>query len=128
VYFIKNSSLYEKSGAEIPPRLLLVLFTGSDQSIDLSQQSITIHTVNHAGLLNSLTAGSGAAQAVHADGQEQGCGLGGDVQDVTDDGVLSDSHDRIPPFTWDMGSISYPNPFFNGNLQFFTFSHISGGQ
>ena len=34
--------------------------------------------------------GKRAAQAVHADGQEDGRGVGGNIQDITDDGVFCD--------------------------------------
>ena len=47
------------------------------------EEFIHVHAVNHAGFLNGLAAGRGAAQAVHADGQENGRGLGSHVQDVT---------------------------------------------
>jgi hypothetical protein len=41
--------------------------------------------VDHAGFLNGLTPGRGAAQAVHANGKEQGSSVGSDVQNVADD-------------------------------------------
>jgi hypothetical protein len=43
----------------------------------------------------------GAAQAVHADGEEQGSGVGGDIQNITDDGGFFDlnSHDNDLLFT-----------------------------
>ena len=44
--------------------------------------------MNGAGLLHGLAAAGGAAQAVHADGQEDGGGVGSDIQDITDDGVF----------------------------------------
>jgi hypothetical protein len=51
--------------------------------------------VDHAGFLNSLTPGRGAAQAVHANGKEQGSSMGRDIQNIANDGILFDfnSHD-----------------------------------
>jgi hypothetical protein len=46
--------------------------------------------VDHAGFLHSLAPGRRAAQAVHADGKEQGSCVGGDIQNITDDGVFFD--------------------------------------
>jgi hypothetical protein len=52
--------------------------------------------VNHAGFLNGLVAGAGAAQAVHADGEEQGSGLRRHIQNIADDSSLFNlnSHDN----------------------------------
>ena len=63
-----------------------------------SQQLVHVDAVYHAGLLHGLTAGRGAAQAMHADGQENGRSLRCDVQNITDDGVLRNiDHWNDPP-------------------------------
>ena len=56
--------------------------------VQLGQEGLAVHTVPHAGFLHSLTAGRGAAQAVHTDGEEQGSGLRRYVQNVADDGFF----------------------------------------
>jgi hypothetical protein len=44
--------------------------------------------VDHAGFLNGLTPGRGAAQAVHTNCKKQRCGLGCDIQNITNDGFF----------------------------------------
>ena len=61
---------------------------GFQEIVQLGEERLAVHTVNHTGFLNGLAPGRGAAQAVHTDGEEQGCGLGRDVQNVPDDGIL----------------------------------------
>ena len=62
--------------------------------IQLSQEAIALDAVDHAGFLNGLAPGRGAAQAVHADGKEQGSSLGSNIQNIADDGFFFnlDSH------------------------------------
>ena len=60
----------------------------SVEGVQMLEEFIHVHAVNHAGFLNGLAAGRGAAQAVHADRKEEGRGLGRDIQNVTDDGVF----------------------------------------
>ena len=64
--------------------------------VQLSQERLALDAVDHAGLLDGFTPGRGAAQAVHADGEEQGRGLGRDIQHITDNGGLFNfnSHDN----------------------------------
>ena len=89
----------------------------SDHGVDFLQQSVHIHAVHGASLLNGLTAGSGAAQAVHADGHEYGSGLRSDVEDVADDGVFGNlSHNGKPPIVFlfrDVDIIPYLTTIFN---------------
>ena len=61
------------------------------------QQFVHVNTMDHAGLLHRLAPGRRAAQAVHPDVHKQRGGLGGNVQNITNDGVLSNGHVRIPP-------------------------------
>lgn len=61
---------------------------GLNEAVDLLEEGVGVNTVDHAGLLNGLTAGRRAAQAVHADGHEQRSGLRCDVENVADDGGL----------------------------------------
>ena len=56
--------------------------------VQLGQEGLAVHTVNHAGFLYGLTPGRGAAQAVHTDCEEQGSGLRRYVQNVADDGFF----------------------------------------
>ncbi len=56
--------------------------------IQLCKEAVAFDAVNHAGLFHSLASGGGAAQAVHANGKEQGSALGGNVQNVADDGIF----------------------------------------
>ena len=56
--------------------------------VQLGQEGLAVHTVNHAGFLYGLTPGRGAAQAVHTDGEEQRSGLRRYVQNVADDGFF----------------------------------------
>ena len=56
--------------------------------VQLSQEGLAVDAVNHAGFLNGLAAGRGAAQAVHTDSEEQGSSVGCDIQNITDDGGL----------------------------------------
>ena len=81
------------------------------------QQLVHVHTVNGAGLLHSLATGRGATQAVHTDGEEDGSGLRGNIQNITDDGVLFD-FDQVskPPFDIYIVSISHVSVFFNRKI------------
>ena len=67
-------------------------------AFDLADRFVILQPVYHAGLLHGLAAGRGAAQAMHADGQENGRSLRCDVQNITDDGVLRNiDHWNDPP-------------------------------
>ena len=70
--------------------VLLVSLVGFQEVVELSQEGLALDTVYHAGLLNSLTAGRGAAQAVHADGKEQRSRLRCDIQNIANDGIFFD--------------------------------------
>ena len=72
-----------------------VLRVLSEESVDRLHQSVGVGIVDGAGLLDGLTAGHGAAQAVHTDLQEENGGIGSGVQNVADDGLLRNlSHDE----------------------------------
>ena len=53
--------------------------------VQLCQERLAVDAVNSAGFLYGLTAGRGAAQSMHTDGEEQGSRVGRDVQNVADD-------------------------------------------
>ena len=81
----------------VPFRSILAFLLAS--SFTRASSLSHVHAVDHTGLLHSLAPGRGAAQAVHADGQEDGRGLRRHVQNVTDDGVLLDlDHQRFLQF------------------------------
>ena len=68
------------------------------ECVDLCEKLVAINTVNGASLFNGLTAGRGAAQTMHADGQEHGSSLRSDVQNIADNGILGDfDHGNLPP-------------------------------
>ena len=77
------------------PVLLYVLFVSFQEIIQLGQEGIAVNAMDHTGLFHGLAAGSGSAKAVHADGHEQGSGMGGDVQNFTDNGFLFDSSSHL---------------------------------
>ena len=56
--------------------------------VQLSEEGIDFNAMDHTGLFNGFTAGSGSAKAVHADSKEQGCSMRSDAQHVTNDGVF----------------------------------------
>ena len=56
--------------------------------VDLLDQRISIGSVNGASVLNRLTSGCGASQAMHSDCKEELRGLGIKIKNVTDDGLL----------------------------------------
>ncbi len=66
----------------------LIGFHCLDEVVHLCEEGIGIHAVDHAGLLNGLAAAGRAAQAMHADGLEQGRGLRREVEHVADDGIF----------------------------------------
>ena len=68
----------------------LVSFVSFQEGVQLSQDALALDTVDHAGFLHSLTPGRGAAQAVHANGKEQGSGLGSNIQNIANDGFFFD--------------------------------------
>jgi hypothetical protein len=87
-----------RCGTALPVKLglaLLVGFVSLQEVVQLSQESIAIDAVDHAGFLYGLTPGRGATQAMHADGEEQRSSVGCDVQNITDDGFFFNlnSHD-----------------------------------
>ena len=65
------------SPCKAQPVLLLV-----GLGVDDFQQLLAVHTVNSAGLLHSLTAAAGAAQAMHTNGEENGGRLRSDIQET----------------------------------------------
>jgi hypothetical protein len=70
--------------------VILKLLSLVGDLVDHCQQLVNINTVDGTGLFNGLTAGRGATQAMHADGEEHGSSLGSDVQDIADNGVFGD--------------------------------------
>ena len=73
------------------------LFAGHG-GVDLLQQLVHVHAMDHAGLLHSFPTGGRAAQAVHADAEKQRRSLRSNVQNVTDNGILGNlSHEILPP-------------------------------
>ena len=74
----------------------LVCFVSLQEVVQLGQKTVAVNAMHHAGLLNGLTPGRGAAQTVHSDGEEQGSALGRNVQNVADDGFFFNfnSHDN----------------------------------
>ena len=73
----------------------LVSFVSFQEVVQLIQESIAVNAVDHASFLNGLTAGRGAAQAVHADSEEQGSSLRSDVQNAADDGFLFNFNSQV---------------------------------
>lgn len=67
-------------------RSIFTLFLGG--CVELAHQIVHVYAVDHAGLLHRLPAGGGAAEAVHSDGHENRCSLGGDIQNITNDCVF----------------------------------------
>ena len=61
---------------------------GFQEIVQLGEERLAVHTVNHAGFLNGLAPGRGAAQAVHTDGKEQRRSLRGYIQNIADDGFF----------------------------------------
>jgi len=61
---------------------------GFQEMVQLGEERLALNAVDHAGFLHGFSPGRGAAQAVHADGEEQRGGLRSHVQDIADDGVL----------------------------------------
>ena len=57
--------------------------------VELFNKSVYISAVNCAGICNRLASGSGTAQAVHTDGEEDRCGLRCDVKNIADNGIGS---------------------------------------
>jgi hypothetical protein len=60
--------------------------------IDLCDQLVGIGAVNEASVCNGLTAGGGAAQAVHTDLKEEDGGIGSGVKNVADNRILGYLH------------------------------------
>ena len=87
-----------QSGTAQPVGLVFCLrcFVSFQEVVQLSQEGLAINAMDHTGLFNGFTAGSGSAKAVHADGKEQGSGVGCNFQHVADDGSLFNlnSHDN----------------------------------
>ena len=48
---------------------------GREEFIELSYELICVCSVNLAGICDGFASGAGAAEAMHADGEEQGCDL-----------------------------------------------------
>ena len=85
---IRRSPLLPLCGVALSVLLCLGSLVSLQEVVQLGQERLAVHAVNHAGFLNGLTTGRGAAQAVHTDGKEQGSGLRSDVQNVTNDGAF----------------------------------------
>ena len=66
----------------------LIGFHCLDEVVYLCEEGIGIHAVDHAGFLHGLAAAGRTAQAVHADGLEQGRGLRRKVEHIADDGIF----------------------------------------
>ena len=67
--------------------------------VDESQQLFAINTVYHASFFYGFAAGSGATQAVHADGKENGRGLGSQIQNIANNGFFGNfNHDKFLRF------------------------------
>lgn len=64
--------------------------------VQLGQKTVAVNAMHHAGFLNGLAPGRGAAQAVHSNRKKQGRTLRCNVQNVADDGFLFNfsSHDN----------------------------------
>ena len=87
-----------QSGTAQPVGLVFFLrcFVSFQEIVQLSQEGLAINAMDHTGLFNGFTAGSGSAKAVHADGKEQRSGVRCDFQHVADDGrfLNLNSHDN----------------------------------
>ncbi len=74
----------------------LVCFVSLQEVVQLGQKTVAVNAMHHASLLNGLTPGRGAAQAVHPNRKKQGRTLRSNVQNVADDGFFFNfnSHDN----------------------------------
>ena len=68
--------------------LLVARGIGFQEVVELGEERLALNAVDHAGFLYGFAPGRGAAQAMHADGEEQRRTLGRDIQNVSDNGVL----------------------------------------
>ena len=67
--------------------------------VDEGQQLFTVNTVNHASFFYGFTAGSGTTQAMHADGKENGRGLGSQIENIANNGIFGNfNHDEFLRF------------------------------
>ena len=64
-------------------------------SVELCNESVSISSVNHTSVLDTLASGSRAAKAVHTDLKEEFCGCGIGVKNVTDKSLFCDLHNYI---------------------------------
>ncbi len=64
--------------------------------VELSNERICISAVNEASHFDAFAAGSGTAEAVHTDFEEEFRGLTVRVENIADDGVFCDFHFQIP--------------------------------
>ena len=81
---------------------LLVSLVSFQEVVQLCQECIAIDAVDHASFFNGLAAGRGAAQAVHADSEEQGCSLRCNIQHIANNSSLFNlnSHDDSLQFVF----------------------------
>ena len=74
-----------------------MLLLGFEVLVDLLDQLVGVGAVNLARHFDGLAACGRAAQAVHADLEEELSGLAVEVQNRADDGILGNSHFDDPP-------------------------------
>ena len=74
---------------------LFSLFACLDEAVDLRQERVGVNAMHHAGFFDGLAAGRRAAQAMHADGLEQGRGLRREVEHVADDGIFFNFNSHV---------------------------------
>ena len=63
--------------------------------VDFCNQHVGVGSVNRACHFDALSAGGGAAEAVHADFKEEFCGFSVKIKDVADDGVFCNFHTKL---------------------------------
>ena len=73
----------------------VVGLVGLQELVQLSQEGLAVHAVDHAGLFNGLAPGRGAAQAVHTDGKEQRRSLRGYIQNIADNGFFFNFNSHV---------------------------------
>ena len=69
---------------------------GSEVRVELGNERISVCTVNKASHFDAFAAGSGAAEAMHADFKEEYCSFAVCVKNIADDGVFGNFHFEIP--------------------------------
>lgn len=71
-------------------------------SVELCNESVAIRAVNDASHFDAFAAGCGAAEAVHTDFKEEFCGFAVCIENIADDGVLCNFHERYQAFLYDL--------------------------